>query len=102
MEVKLVVSYISYGVYVIIFFSICFFHLYIVIRCTLLRFNCRLPPISIRAPQIVNEMVPQDGWHSWKKQCYLVSDGYGYLLIVRVAAEITRDVPEIHYLDQTI
>ena len=60
------------------------------------------PPISIRAPQIVNDMVPQDGWHNWTKQWYLVPNGYGYLLIVRVAAEITRDVPEIHYLDRTI
>ena len=60
------------------------------------------PPISIRAPQIVNDMVPQDGWHNWTKQWYLVPDGYGYLLIVRVAVEITGDEPEIHSLNRTI
>ena len=47
-------------------------------------------------------MVPQNGWHDWRKEWYLVPDGYGYLLIVRVAAEITGDEPEIPYLNRTI
>ena len=48
-------------------------------------------------------MVPQDGWHDWTKRWYIVTTGYDdCLLIVRVAAEVTRDEPEIHYLDRTI
>ena len=60
------------------------------------------PPISICAPQIVNDMVPRDGWHDWTKRWYLVPGGFDYLLIVRVTAEITGDEPEIHYLDRNI
>ena len=54
------------------------------------------PPISIRAPQIVNDIVPQDGWHDWTKRRYLVSADHDCLLIMRVGAEITGDEPEIH------
>jgi len=95
--------HISHGVYVIICFSNCSVRLYIVIRCCLVSIAGSMqPPISIRAPQIVDDMVPQNGWHDWRKEWYLVPDGYGYLLIVRVAAEITGDEPEIPYLNRTI
>lgn len=99
-----------YGVYIyhgVSYLLHCWVH-YLVRYCIVSIAGSMQPPLLIRAPQVVEDIVPQNAWHNWMQQWYLIPNFHGYgsvgtMLLVRFATdEVTGNEPAIPYLNRTI